>query len=72
MQNLTMEDELALDSCSPFIKRIQDAPIPNKFKMSTLAPYDDTMDHIVHITNYNTTMKLHVLKLTRQSALPSP
>ena len=72
MKNLTLEDELILDSCSPFIKRIQDAPLLDKFKMPTLALYDGTTDTIVHITNYNMTMKIAHVETDKVKCLAFP
>ena len=57
-EKLALEDELALEKCSPFTRRVQEAPLPRTFKMPNLASYDETTDPIVHLTNYNTAMKI--------------
>ena len=57
-EKLALEDDLALERCSPFTRETQEAPLPRKFKMPSLAAYDGTTDPIVHLTNYNTAMKI--------------
>ena len=58
MKNFTLEDELVLDFCSPFTKRTQEASLPYKFKMSTIASYEGTTNLVIHIINYNIVIKI--------------
>ena len=57
-EKLALKDELALKKCLPFTRRVHEAPLPRKFKMPNLASYDGATDPIVHLTNYNTAMKI--------------
>ena len=71
-ERLALEDELTLETCLHFMKRIQEVPLPQNFKMSTLVSYDGTTNPIVHLTNYNMTMKISRVETDEAKCLTFP
>ena len=69
---LDLEDELALEKFLPFTRRVQEAPLPRKFKMPNLASYDGSTNPIEHLTNYNTVMKIAGVETEKVKCLAFP